>query len=456
MYLVIDCGTSACRAVRISESGRRVSETRVPVAVQTPRPDMAEMDCDRIWEAVCKAVRGEMAKSAACEIRAVGVSALLGWVFLDRDDRPLGSSMIWMDRRGDGELARLTDHFTEAQLYDLTGRRPAVELLAPKLMWLRRHDPERASRIRRIIGLKDEIVRRLTGRAGMDAIHLNYTLLCNPEKNTLVDDLLRFVVISPAALPPPENPTAVAGVTLPDTGTGLPAGLPVIRGTVDGSTAMYGAGVSVAGRAVLVSGTTDVLMMTASERVADGRRILTVNAGVEPGTFLAGGATGLSGGTLRRLAELLNEPPDLDAIAAIPPGADGLVCRPGLTGERAPYWDSSMTGAITNWGLHHGPQHFYRAVMEGCAFRIQTLLKRMAAAGLSPSEICRVGGNAAMDVWNRILADITGIRVIRPREIEATALGAAMFCRAALENLSLKAIVEEWMRIEKEYMPNDH
>lgn len=295
-YLAIDCGTSACRAARISESGRLISETRVPVQVRTPRSDAAEMDCDRLWVAVRMAVRTETEKHGVADIRAVGVSALLGWVFLDREDRPMGPAMIWMDRRGAEDVSRLNVRFTETGLYDRTGRRPAVEHLAPKLMWLKRRDPERASRVRQVIGLKDDIVRRLTGRVGTDPIHLDYTLLRDPRRGKLVDEVLRFVGISPDLLPVPERPNHVAGETLPDTDTGLPAGLPVIRGTVDGSTAMFGAGVSLPGRAVLVSGTTDVLMMQAFEGVADPERTVTVNTGVEDGNFLAGGATGLSGG----------------------------------------------------------------------------------------------------------------------------------------------------------------
>jgi sugar (pentulose or hexulose) kinase len=460
-FLAVDCGTSACKAAVVAEDGRILAWARRPVRVQQPDPSRAEVDPDKIWAAVLAAARAALRQLPASRrrIEAVGVCALLGYVFLDRFNRPLGPSIIWMDNRAGAEADEIRRRIPEKTVYRRTGRRVSPELLAPKLMWLAREQPGIYRRIRAVIGLKDEMVRRLTGTVRTDLAHLDYSLLFDIRKGRIDADIASALGIDPGVFPEPHRAAEVAGRLAPEAARriGLPAGLPVICGSSDGTTAMYGGGILTEGAGVLVTGTTDVLMTACSGWVKDRSRTLTVNTGMVPGIYLAGGAMGLSGGTVRHLERLMRVRmrPLAEKIKRLPPGADGLLMLPGLSGERAPYWMEYATGGMAGLTLRHGHEHVFRAAMEGAALRTACLLNRMQACSNTPARLHVVGGWADSDAWNRIRADAAGLEVLRPKETEASALGTAMFCRAAIDpGASLRDITRQWLRFDRRYRPD--
>jgi xylulokinase len=459
-FLVVDCGTSVCKAAVVSGDGDMLSRSRRPVRVQQPGLHRAEIDPDELWATVLAAARAALQQAPASRrrVEAVGVSALLAYVFLDRFSRPLGSSIIWMDNRAGAEADEIRRRIPEKTLYQRTGRRVSPELLAPKLMWLAREQPDRYRRIRAVVGLKDEMVRRLTGAVQTDLAHLDYSLLFDIRKGRLDAHISSALGIDPGVFPEPHRAAEVAGRLAPEAARsiGLPAGLPVICGSSDGTTAMYGGGVLTEGAAVLATGTTDVLMTACSGRVKDRLRTLTVNSGMVPGIYLAGGAMGLSGGTVQHWERLMRVRmrPLVEKIKRLPPGADGLLMLPGLTGERSPHWLEHAAGGMAGLTLRHGPEHVFRAVMEGAALRTACLLNRMQAC-IALERLHVVGGWADSDVWNRIRADTAGLEVLRPKEAEATALGTAMFCRAAIDpGASLREITRKWLRFDRRYRPD--
>lgn len=458
-YLVVDIGTSHCRAAVVAETGEVLSQSRAPIELRMGPGSAVEVDTDHVWGQVKRVVSEELHKHPRGSFHAVGVSSMLGYVLLDGDDRPLMPAIIWMDNRAGEEAREILDRFTEEELYRKTRRRLSPELLAPKLLWLSKHRPDLFARTRRVIGLKDEIVRRLTGSVVTDVAHLNYTLLFNIERGELDPELLDGLGIAPDLFPAARLATEIAGGVSDDAAqeTGLDPSIPVIVGSSDGTTAMYGAGALEEGRAALVSGTTDVLMMSVSSPLRDPTRTLSVNTGMAPGMFLAGGAMGLSGGALQHVAGLLKEPVEQYEvrIAGLGPGAGGLLFFPGLSGERAPYWKSSFTGGVLGLTLDHKAEHLFRAVMEGTALRLLKLLRVMESNGARPTSLNVVGGCSRMDVWNQIRADVTGLEVVRLKEAEATVLGTAIFCKTAVgAGGTLAETARERIVAEKKYLPN--
>jgi xylulokinase len=461
-FLVIDCGTSACKAAVVSDSGGILTLRRRPVRVQQPRPMHAEVDPEGLWAAAAAAARAALGGVPAGQrrVEAIGVSALLGYVFLDRLNRPLGPSIIWMDNRAREEAGDIRRRIPEDTIYRRTGRRVSPELLAPKLMWLAREQPGTFRRIRTVIGLKDDMVRRLTGAVGTDFAHLDYSLLFDVRKGRIDADIAAALGVDPGLFPQPQRATEMAGRLAPEAARriGLPAGLPVVCGSSDGTTAMYGGGVLMEGAGVLVTGTTDVLMAASPGWVRDRSRTLAVNTGMAPGVWLAGGAMGLSGGAVGHLERLMRVRmrPLAEKIGSLPPGSDGLLMLPGMTGERSPFWMEHAAGGIAGLTGRHGPEHLFRAAMEGAALRTAWLLKRMRDCGVSPARLHVAGGWADSDTWNRIRADAAGLEVLRPVETEATALGTAMFCRAALDpGASLQDITRQWLRFDRRCRPEE-
>jgi sugar (pentulose or hexulose) kinase len=238
---------------------------------------------------------------------------------------------------------------------------------------------------------------------------------------------------------------------------GLMAGTPVVTGSSDGTTAMYGSGILDKHTAVLVSGTTDVLMAATAAAVEDPDQVLSVNTAMLPGHYLAGGAMGMSGGAVAQFEDLFDTVLDrhASAIAALRPGCDGLMVLPGISGERAPYWLEDVGGGVLGLRTEHRIEHILRATMESTAYRSAELLDIMHRSGIRVDKVRVVGGTARNDNWNQIRSDVWGKAVEKPNVEEATLLGAAMFCCSALEpGRGLKDIAREWITVEKRFTPD--
>ena len=458
-FLVIDVGTSGCRAAVIAGKGEILSQSRGPVRIDHPQPSFAEIDTDRLWFAVQKLIRSEIDKNPGITFAAIGVSAMLGYVFLDKEGCALMPAIIYADNRAAVEIKEIRRLLPDEKFFAITGRKPSPLLLAPKIKWLVKHRPDAATKMDRIIGLKDDIIRRLSGHIQTDVAHLDYSGLYNVRKGKLESDILDALNIKPNLFPAPAPATAIAGTVSVQAATklGLIHGTPVISGSSDGTTAMYGAGVLEEGTAALVSGTTDVLMMYAASAPRHIDRALCLNSGMVPGSYLVGGPLGLSGGTLQYFERLLQTSVSglEEKIDALPPGSDGLLIMPGLTGERSPYWKEHLTGAITGLTPDHKSQHFLRAAMEGCVLRMLKLLDTLSQGQLQPKALNVVGGGANIDVWNRIRSDASGLEVRKLAVTEATSLGTALFCKAGLDKTrSLKEIAGEWVNVDKRFRPN--
>ena len=459
-FLVIDVGTSSCRAAMVSVDGEITSITRHPLDMAVQSPPIAEVDCDLIWKAVCRVITREIEKTGADGVDAVGVSSILGYVLLGRDNRPLAPAILYADNRAAEQVKKILERVPQRDIMRLTGRRASPELLAAKLLWYGQYRPDLAQGIRKVIGLKDEIVRRLTGVVATDLAHANYTMLFNIAKGRFDENLMLELGFGNKRLFPDTDFAdrvigRLSGAAAVQ--TGLQEGTPVVLGSSDGTTAMYSGGVQAADRAVLVSGTTDVLMMLAEGYPAAPETALTVNSGPQPGMFLVGGATGFSGGAVSYFESLLKvtigelEP----LISALAPGSEGLLVLPGLTGERAPYWNASSTGAIFGLKPDHGPHHLFRALIEGTGLRIRRLIGALGKIGLKPGAVRVTGGLGASGLANRIRADVTGIEMIRMAQPEATCLGTAMFCKSGLMGGgAVSDISEEWCREESRFVPD--
>lgn len=457
-YLVIDFGTSSCRASIVTSRGIIKSTSRVKVEVSVNGSE-AEINTDYIWNTVISVIEQELYKNPNEIIEAIGVSAMLGYVFLDVRDRPVRPAIIWMDNRAVKEARHIEKTFGINGLYKKTGRRLSPELLAPKLLWIRNNEAETYHRINRVIGLKDEIVRKLTGVVQTDIIHLNYSYLYNVNSGTIDESIVSALNIDKDLFPDGQSAYEIVGDISKGCMeiTGLKQGIPVVSGSTDGTTAMYGGGILDRKRSVLVSGTTDVLMMLAEKMKPDPNCILSINNGMLKGSFAIGGAMGMSGGALRKVLELFNADYS-DTILKLEntsPGADGLIFTPGLTGERAPYWAENFKGSLVGLNLSHKSEDVVRALFEGATYRLFRLIQVMKENGLEPEAINIVGGGSEIDIYNQIRADITGIPIVSLKHTEATTLGAAVFCHIATgDNTNPAKTGMEWIKPNKIFTPN--
>jgi sugar (pentulose or hexulose) kinase len=459
--LVIDCGTSSCRVVEYAAADRRrVCEW------QAPMPEAmfsaGEVDVEPLWHIAAGLLR-EASRESPGRIDAVGAASFLAFVLLDGDQRVIAPATTWMDHRAGHEARILADRLTPRGCHRACGRIPTPELLLPKLMWLGRQDPGLLGRVRRVIGLKEEFVRRLGGKVGTDYAHADYSLGWETGCAAPFAGSWEAAGVPSSILPQPEPAWAGAGTVSPEAAavTGLRAGTPIARGTTDGTSAMYGGGVFDPAFAVLVSGTTDVLMCHVPDGGPVDRLTLTVNTAMAGAGTLVGGAMGLSGGALSWIGRLTGVPVDeLERMAAeVPAGSEGLRMIPSLTGERAPFWQDGVKGALLDLDPSHTPGHLARACMEGAAARVRLLADEMRASGLPFRAVTVGGGSSGSLLWNRFRADALQVPVYPAQDKEMTARGIALFCAAMLEGSagrpqSLAALTRDWVHREEPVIPD--
>jgi len=262
LVLALDVGTGSVRAHLLDTEGHRLASAGRSVPVALGADARAELDPEQVW-AVARTVLGEaLAHASPGRLAALAVASGLGYVLLDRDGSPLGPALLWMDRRAHAEAAQLASLLPAEQWYRLTGRSLDPEALLAKLCWIRTHEPERFRRTRCFVGIKDDLIRRLTGQITSDPTHAAYSMLFDISRRDWSDDLLRAARIPRSILPPLQGADTIAGRVsrAGAEATGLPEGLPVVTGASDGTVACLAAGIAAAGTAVNVTGTSDVLM----------------------------------------------------------------------------------------------------------------------------------------------------------------------------------------------------
>ena len=440
LFLSLDFGTSSSRAAIFDAAGTLVWQASVPHALPA---DATRVPADGVRATALRLLAEAGRSPFGGALAAIGVSAQLGLVCLDASGDPLGPVSTWMDRGAVDEARWLGGELGAEPLYRLTGRRPDPELVACKLLRLRREAPERFARISAVLSLKDYIVFLLTGAMVTDPAHASYSMLLDVRRGTWADEVVRAVGIPVDRMPPVRPGTAMAGTLTRTTAdaTGLASGLPVAVGGPDGTVGAVGAGMLRGGAAVDVLGTTEVLLVATDRPCFHPRGATLVNRHVLAELWVAGGPMTTTGGALQWMAEtLLGCAPGetgtrLDELEAgareLPPGADGLLAIPSLVGERAPFWDPAARAAFVGLSLAHRPAHLYRALVEGAAFLLRAHVETLVESGAGVEVVVLAGGGSRSRLACQIRGDVLGRPLALCPTAETTALGAAVLAAVA-------------------------
>ncbi len=426
LVVAVDVGSSAVRAAVVDPAGRVLASKR------QSRPDSLSgvtFDASLLWEQVRDAVTAlpaDLRRSAA----GLAIAAHIGTVFTDADFEPVAQGFGWADSSGVDLLASRLGESTTSALATI-GRAALTGGPAGAALALRDRDARGFDSVRRILSPKDYLVGRLTGVAATDHTGAAYSGLSDVRQRDWSAWLLESLGIDRALLPEQLGSTAVVGTVTARSAQllGLPAGLPVVAGGPDGS---MGAAYVLAGRGDAiadVAGTTDVLVRPiASPDAAPPEAMLNPYI---LGGWAAGGATGMTGGALNRWAVLLGEPDAATAlvrfgggVASMPPGAEGLIIRPTLSGSRFPRWNPSEVGLVDGQLDSHGPAHFLRAVIEGASYVVREGIDLLAPD--ADVEVVLAGGAARSPLLAQLRADVLGRVVHVCAEPDVSLMGAAL------------------------------
>ena len=402
----LDVGTSGVKALALSPRGELLARAERPYPLSTPRPGWAEQDPDDWWAA---------AQAALADLRleptTIGLSGQMhGLVALGGDDRPLRPAILWNDQRTAAECLEIEERVGLERLIELTGNRALTGFTAPKLLWLRRHEPETYGRIRRILLPKDYVRLRLTGEHGIDAADASGTLLFDVANRRWSDEVVDALDLPGAWLPPVSESTEIG-----------------VAG--DQAAGALGVGIDRPGPLSIVLGTSGVVFAALPEyRHEPGARLHAFCHAV-PETWHAMGVMLSAAGSLQWLRAALGGAPYDDLLAdaaAWEPGTEGLLFQPYLAGERTPHPDPDARGAFTGLTLRHDRGALVRAVLEGVAYGLRDSLELLRGLGVE-AEAGRVsGGGARSELWLRIVASALGLPLERTEAEEGAAYGAAL------------------------------
>lgn len=434
--LGIDVSTTATKAVLVDELGAVAGIGASQYDFEVPRPLWSEQDPALWWTGAQAAIRGALDAAGVDggAVRAVGLTGQMhGAVLLDAADRVLRPAILWNDQRTAAECDLIRDVVGPERLIELTGNDAVTGLTAPKLVWVRDHEPETWARIAHVLLPKDYVRLHLTGEHALDRADGSGTGLFDLAARDWSPEVLDELRIPPAWLPATfEGPAATGGVTeAAAAATGLRAGTPVVAGGGDQSANAVGVGVVAPGTVALSLGTSGVVFAATSAPLFDPEGRIHAFCHALPGRWHLMSVMLSAAGSLRWLRDTLAPGMaygDLVRTAeAVPPGSEGLVFLPYLSGERSPHKDPYARGAFVGLTLAHDRRHFVRAVLEGVAFGLRDGLDLMVAAGMPAAARVRAsGGGLASTLWRQILADVLDAGIETAGTTEGAAYGAAL------------------------------
>jgi xylulokinase len=436
LFLGVDVATTSVKALLVDDAGHVAASASSPLALAAPRPLWSEQDPRDWWAAAVASIRAALERSATApeRIAAVGLTGQMhGLVLLDDAGETLRPAILWNDQRTAVECDEIRARVGRERLIALTGNDALTGFTAPKLLWVRRHEPEVYARARHILLPKDYVRYRLTGAYALDKADGSGTILFDLRARDWSPEMLAALDIPPAWLPPTFEGTAITGVVSAKAAaaTGLRAGTPVVAGAGDQAAQAVGVGAVRPGTVALTLGTSGVVFAPTDVPLVEPEGRLHAFCHAVPGRWHLMGVMLSAAGSLQWYRDTLAPGLTFDALLAeaeeAPPGSEGLLFLPYLTGERTPHPDPLARGAWVGLTSRHRRAHLTRALLEGVAFGLRDGFALLRAAGLGATGEVRVsGGGARSQLWRQILASVLGVELVSVAAGEGAAYGAAL------------------------------
>jgi xylulokinase len=434
----IDLGTSSLKVVLLNDAVQVVGVATADYPILSSAPGQAEQNPRDWWVALRTALSEAVAQCGGRTdaLLGIGLSGQMhGIVALDAQHQPLRSAILWADQRGAEEAAYIQQAIDQDTLVQTTGSHASVAFSAPKILWLRRHEPNMFARCARILQPKDYLHLRLTGEIATEATDASGTLLFDIQRRDWSDMLLDSLDL-PRRLFAPVYPSlnqvgAVSEAAAAE--LGIPAGVPVIAGAGDTPAQAVGYGVLDNGRVLATISSGGQLFAAIDQPRVDPEGRVHTLCHITPDRWYVLGALQAAGLALRWFRDQLIQdhvPPSFEALTAaaaqVPAGARGLIFLPYLLGERTPHMDNQARAVFCGFTLQHDRAAATRAVMEGVAFAFRDALSVFRELGLHIDTVCLGGGGSRSPVWRGIFADVLGMPVQLPAAAQGAAQGAAL------------------------------
>ncbi|WP_126975234.1 xylulokinase [Frigidibacter oleivorans] len=432
MFIGLDLGTSGLKGVLIDDRQQVLAEATATLTVDRPAEGWAEQDPAR-WIAAAETVLAALARHGLAAVQGIGLSGHMhGATLLDAGDRVLRPCILWNDTRSHAEAAALD---ADLRFRAISGNIVFPGFTAPKLVWLRKHEPEIFAQVARVLLPKDYLRLWLTGEHAGDMSDAAGTSWFDTGARDWSDTLLAASGMTRAHMPRLVEGSEVSGQLRPALADrfGMGTGVTVAGGAGDNAASGIGVGVVRAGQAFVSLGTSGVLFAANDGYRPDPATAVHTFCHALPGTWHQMGVILAATDALNWFARLAgSDAADLTrGLGPLePPGKTRFL--PYLGGERTPLNDAAVRGAFL--GLEHatGRDEATRAVLEGVAFAIADCRDALAATGTRIDSLIAVGGGSRSDYWLQAIATVLGMPVQVPEAGDfGGAFGAARLAMMA-------------------------
>ncbi len=468
--LAHDLGTSGNKATLFTSQGELVASRTHPYDTVYSAGNRAEQNPHDWWKAVCASSRALLDDIDAGSIRAVALSAqMMGCLCVDRDGKPLRNSIIYSDQRATEETTRILEKIDAKAFYKITGHRASPSYSIEKLAWLKKNEPDVYAKTHKMLNAKDFVNFRLTGKMATDPSDASGTNAFDLNTFEWSDRIVEAAGVDGEKLPELMKSTDVIGTVTSEAAreTGIKEGTPVVVGAGDGVCAAVGVGCIKSGVAYNYVGSSSWIA-TASEKPIYDKTMRTMTwAHAVPGLLHPAGTMQTAGSSynwlknevckaeVKEAAEEGVSPYEIinRKIEQSPPGANGIIFLPYLLGERTPRWNPDARGAFIGLELSSKREDLLRAVLEGITFNLEIILGILREE-VAINEMIVVGGGAQGAVWRQMMADIYGVKVLKPNYLEeATSMGAAVIGGVGVGVFEGFEVIDRFIKIESVHEP---
>ena len=439
-YLIgIDLGTTGCKAAVYDKHGECWGESYLEYGLITLSSVMIEQDPHAWWGLTCQAIQESLTDAGIDRSGVKGISVSsqgISFVLLDREGEPLGNAINWLDGRAMDECDEILLRYSAHDIFAITGKRVAPFYVLPKLLWVRKHQPEIWQQAHTILMGHDYLIYRLCGELVTDHSMAGGTLLYDLRTSTWCKELLQSFEIPSELLPTIQWSGTPVGRLRPEVAEllGLPPATMVAVGGQDQKCAALGAGIDEHTATVSLGTATAITQLMERPLTDPAMRIPTFSF-VQPGRWVLEGVIGTGAGSLRWFRDTLGGKiayKQLDEDAeAIPPGSEGVLFYPHLAGAGTPHWQSSCRASFQGLSLATTRGHLTRSVLEGVAYQIRENLTVSQDLAGPVKNVIVFGGGAKSSLWREIIGDVLNRSLAWTPTVETASLGASILAGLA-------------------------
>lgn len=443
-YLLgIDLGTTGVKVLLLDKSGHLVDSLTREYPLLTPRPGWAEQNPADWKENTLTALREIRERNKEKDIAAIGLTGQMhGAVLLDGKGEVIRPAILWCDQRTNRESEEIHEIFGYEKFLAITGNPALTGFTAPKILWVKKNEPENFRKISRILLPKDYLRFILTGDFFSDVSDASGTSLFEVRKRNWSQEIIKGLQLKSEWLPEVKESVEVTGTISKEVAkiTGIKEGTPVVAGAGDQAASAFGCGIIEEGIISVTLGTSGVIFASTDTMKREEEGKLHSFCHAVRGKWHLMGVMLSAGGSFRWLRDTLGkeekemgkkegiDPYQILTRQAekVPAGSEGVMFLPYLAGERTPHQDPYARGVFFGISLKTTKAHLIRSVLEGIAFGLNDSLKLMKEMGVKIEEVRIVGGGARSSFWREIISSVFELPIYTLKAEEGSSYGAAL------------------------------